>query len=191
MLSLNSLRARILILVSVPLVFQLVLLGAVAYLQNEAEDEARRAEISRKISDEVIELTRDIFAVKSNFGFPDSVHLEPSLGSQYQTLDESIKAHFAKLRELTKGDLELSRALNNVIASMYRTQGEFLNARRTYNRARRLSGMNVNDETVAAYKRLRDLSIELSTDVVKLGDAGKKIADASPEHQRKFREQVQ
>jgi uncharacterized protein YlxW (UPF0749 family) len=93
MLSLSSLRAKIFILISVPLALQLALVGVVASLQNQAEDEARRAEISRKISDEVVELTRDILSVRSNFGTADSVHLNPVLGTEYQTLAESIEAH--------------------------------------------------------------------------------------------------
>jgi hypothetical protein len=62
-----SLKSKILILISVPLIVQLAMLGTVAHLQNQAEDEAKRAEYSRKIADEVIALTRELVYGKNRF----------------------------------------------------------------------------------------------------------------------------
>ncbi|MBK9619079.1 MAG: hypothetical protein IPO31_07810 [Candidatus Obscuribacter sp.] len=132
MLSLSSLRAKIFILISVPLALQLALVGVVASLQNQAEDEARRAEISRKISDEVVELTRDILSVRSNFGTADSVHLNPVLGTEYQTLAESIEAHFKNLRSLTQSNLEISRALNRTITTVHEAEDQLTEARKAF-----------------------------------------------------------
>ena len=61
-----SLRFKILVLIFVPLILQLALLAVVANLQNQAEAEARRAEIARQIGDEVIAITRDMVALKTN-----------------------------------------------------------------------------------------------------------------------------
>lgn len=187
MLSHISLRTRIFTLISVPLMLQLGLFGAVAYLQNQAEDEARRAEISRKIADEVIELTKDILSIRSNFGVADSIHLNPELGSQYKTLSESVEAHFEKLRALTQSNIELSRALNRSIASVHTAQEQMIEARREYKKAKRGQADGMSDK----WLRLKDSSMTLSKEVLSLGEAGKAIADASPEKQRKFREQVQ
>lgn len=187
MLSNISLRTRIFTLISVPLMVQLALFGAVAYLQNQAEDEARRAEISRKLADEVIELTRDILSIRSNFGVSDSIHLNPELGTKYKTLTESVEAHFEKLRALTQSNLELSRALNRSITSVHTAQQQMIEARREYKQAKRGQADGMSDK----WLRLRDSSMTLSSEILSLGEAGKAIADASPEKQRKFREQVQ
>ncbi|MBP6348341.1 MAG: PAS domain-containing sensor histidine kinase [Candidatus Obscuribacter sp.] len=187
MLSLSSLRAKIFILISVPLALQLALVGVVASLQNQAEDEARRAEISRKISDEVVELTRDILSVRSNFGTADSVHLNPVLGTEYQTLAESIEAHFKNLRSLTQSNLEISRALNRTITTVHEAEDQLTEARKAFVRAKR----SESPSRLAEYKKLVEATTRLSKELFSLGNAGRDIAQASPEKQRKYREEVQ
>ncbi|MBS1990608.1 MAG: PAS domain-containing protein [Cyanobacteria bacterium SZAS LIN-3] len=187
MLSLSSLRTKIFILISVPLVLQLALIAAVAYLQNQAEEEARKAEVARRISDEVLELTRDILSVKSNFGTPDSVHLNPVMGSKYQTLTESIEAHFNQLRRLTRENPEQLRSLNRAINNMYEGERELTIARSEYRQAKRSGSANLTP----AWAKLNASTMALSRELLSLGDAGKALAQASPERQRKFREDVQ
>jgi hypothetical protein len=53
--------------------------ATVAHLQNLAEDEAKRAEYSRKVADEVIALTRELVTVRTDFGDEDSLKAESQL----------------------------------------------------------------------------------------------------------------
>ena len=101
----SRLGPKILLLVAIPLVLQLSLLAWVAHLQDEAEEEAQRALKSQQISDEVLDLIKDIYAVRTNFGYHDSVNLNPAIPSKYRTLPDSIEGHFRSLRELTPDSL--------------------------------------------------------------------------------------
>ncbi len=121
MLGSVTLRSKILILISVPLILELALLGTVAYLQNQAEDEAKRAEYSRRIADEVIDLTRDFVSVKVYFGEEDSLEPNPNLGLEYKKLADSIERHFENLKVLTRDKPELSKSLNSALDSLRQT----------------------------------------------------------------------
>ncbi len=187
MLGSPTLRSKILILISVPLILELALLGTVAHLQNQAEDEAKRAEYSRRIADEIIALTRDIVSVKAYFGEEDSMQPNPNLGLEYKKLAESIDRHFEKLRTLTEDKPELSKSLNKALDSLRQSQSLLKETRRRYRSALRHS----EADRVLIWVRLRNISIKLSNELLNLGDVGKAVADASPENQRRFREEVQ
>ncbi len=182
-----TLRSKILILISVPLILELGLLGTVAYLQNQAEDEAKRAEYSRRIADEVIDLTRDFVSVKVYFGEEDSLEPNPNLGLEYKKLADSIDRHFENLKVLTEDKPELSKSLNSALDSLRQTQQLLKETRRHY----RASLHHGAVDRLALWAKLRKVSIRLSNEMLNLGDAGKAVADASPENQRRFREQVQ
>ncbi|MBP9089566.1 PAS domain S-box protein [bacterium] len=182
-----SLRFKILVLIFVPLILQLALLAIVANLQNQAEDEARRAECSRQIADEVIDISHDLVLVRTNMHGEQSIPADPTLGRQYQTLAESIDRHFSNLRRLTVDKPALAQAVEKAIVSMRQSKNLMDEARAEF-RAGKLEGK------VGRYKyvvRFRNLTRELSDQLLGLGDAGKAEADASPEIQRKFREEVQ
>lgn len=184
---LKSLGTKILILISVPLVFQLSILAVVANLQDQAEAEARSADKARRFSDEVMDLIRDILALKSNFGEHDSIHLNPEMGSQYLTLKESIEGHFAALRELTKDNVDLSRRVNKTLSIVLTAQHQMAKARRAYRRAK-LAG---EEAPLDDYVKLRDTTMNFSQELLNLRDAGRNIAQASPEKQRILRTKIQ
>jgi len=187
MLQSLTLRSKILILISVPLILELALLGTVAHLQNQAEDEARRAEYSRQIADEVIALTRDIVSVKVNFGQEDTLSPNPNLGANYKKLAESIDQHFLKLKRLTEDKPALSHSLGKALDSLRQSENLLNETRRDYREAQRHGTV----DRAVTWLRLRDISLKLSNQLLNLGDIGKAAADASPDKQRHFREQVQ
>jgi len=110
------------VLVSFPLLLQLALLATVANLQNQAESEARRAEISRQIADEVIAITRDMVSLKTNLEDAPLIASEAAPTSQYQILNDDIERHFLKLRELTRDKPVLAQAVEKSFATMHRSR---------------------------------------------------------------------
>ncbi len=182
-----SLKSKILILISVPLIVQLAMLGTVAHLQNQAEDEAKRAEYSRKIADEVIALTRELVTVRTDFGDEDSLKANPNLNLAYQKMNENISKHILNIREMTKDQPDLSASMNTALYKLRQSEDLMTQIRHQYRAAKRADSV----DRMALWLKLRDVSRDLSNQVLSLGDAGKAVADASPEKQRQFRAQVQ
>ncbi len=182
-----SLKSKILILISVPLILQLALLGIVAHLQNQAEDEAKRAEYSRKVADEVIELTRDIISVRIEFGDEDSLVKNPDLGSEYKKLAANIDRHILNIKEMTRDQPALSSSMDAALYKLRQTETIMTQIRRKYRAAKREDSV----DRMALWLKLRSVSQDLTHQMLSLGDAGKAVADASPEKQRQFRAQVQ
>ncbi|CAN5202083.1 cell wall metabolism sensor histidine kinase WalK [soil metagenome] len=182
-----SLRSKILILIFVPLILQLALLSIVATLQNQAEDEAGRAEHFRQIADEVISITRDLVAQKANLEEEAIISSDTSSLALYNKLNDSINHHFFKLRQLAQSRPELAQRVESAYNSMHQSQQLVEEARLGY-LAGRFRG---RVERLVLIRRFRAVNIKLSTLLLDIGDVGKAEADASPEIQRKFREQVQ
>ncbi|MBP9093964.1 PAS domain S-box protein [bacterium] len=182
-----SLKSKILILISVPLIVQLAMLGTVAHLQNQAEDEAKRAEYSRKIADEVIALTRELVTVRTDFGDEDSLKANPNLNLAYQKMNENISKHILNIREMTKDQPDLSASMNTALYKLRQSEDLMTQIRHQYRAAKRADSV----DRMVLWLKLRDVSRDLSNQVLSLGDAGKAVADASPEKQRQFRAQVQ
>lgn len=179
----SRLSSKIILLAAAPVVLQLTLLASVAYLQDQAEKEAERAQISRQISDEVLDLIRDIYAVRTNFGVHDSMHLNPALGSKYTKLSESIEGHFNNLRNLTRGNAPMTAKLDELSETLRQSKDDFSAARRSYIRSQR----DEPQMMVERFRAMHDISMKISDDLVALGNMGKEIANASPEKQREFR----
>lgn len=182
-----SLKFKILILISVPLLIQLAMLGTVAHLQNQAEDEAKRAEYSRKIADEVIALTREIVSVRTDFGDEESLQRNPDLTSAYQKMHENISKHILNIKELTKDQPDLSSSMDSALFKLRETEKLMGQIRRQYRAAKREGSV----DRMVLWLKLRNVSRDLTNQMLSLGDAGKAVADASPEKQRHFRTQVQ
>ncbi len=187
MLSTASIKSKILILISVPLFIQLVMLSTVAHLQNLAEDEAKRAEYSRRIADEVIALTRDIITVRTEFGDEESLKKTPNLGSDYKQLAANIDRHILNIKEITKDQPTLSDSMDSALYRLRQTENLMTQIRRNYRAAKREDSV----DRMELWLKLRNVSRDLSTQMLNLSDAGKAVADASPDKQRDFRAQVQ
>jgi PAS domain S-box-containing protein len=182
-----SLKSKILILISVPLLVQLAMLASVAHLQNLAEDEAKRAEYSRKVADEVIAITRELVTVRTEYGDEDSLRKNPHLGLAYKKMAENIDKHILNLKEMTKDRPDLSDAMNTALFKVRQAEDLMNQIRTQYRIAKREDRV----DRMVLWLKLSRASRELSEQVLSLGDAGKAVADASPEKQRHFRAQVQ
>lgn len=180
----SRLSSKIVLLAALPLVVQLSLLGFVAHLQDEAEAEAERAQKCRQISDEVLELIRDVYAVRTHLGVPDTI--DPSIGSKYIKVSESIDGHFNSLRNLTKGNAQMTAKLNELIVVLKSERKNFLKARRSF------MSRPKDDPQLAIdrFKAMNEISRKLSDDLVALGDMGRQMADESPEKQRAYRAEM-
>jgi len=182
-----SLRFKILVLIFVPLILQLALLAVVAGLQNQAEAEARRAEHARKIADEVIAITRDLVALKTDLERETIVSSEIEASRLYQSLTKSIDNHFLRLRELTRNKPEMAKSLESAFLCMQQSE-KMVNEARIGYQAGQYRG---RVDRLMLIRRFRTLNLALSDHLLDVGEAGRAEADASPEIQRKFREEVQ
>src|SRR5262245_10367287 len=99
----SSLSIKVLILVAIPLVFQLGFLGWMVYLQREAEQEVVRATNSKRISDAVNQLSSDCYEVISSFTGEQSVSFMPNSADQAERFTR-LSQDFDLLDTVTKTD---------------------------------------------------------------------------------------
>ncbi|HEY9787549.1 MAG TPA: ATP-binding protein [Candidatus Obscuribacterales bacterium] len=98
-----SLFHKGLILVSVPLLFELAFVGILADLYNRAEAEASRADNARKISDVVNNLVRDLYDLMTTVKAHDFVKDE-AVRARREVLVSQCKGEFRELKSLVAND---------------------------------------------------------------------------------------
>lgn len=182
-----SLSAQILILVTLPLIFQLGSLISLASLQGEAEQELGRASKAAKISDEINKLNKEVYdyltthQARQKDASPDIEAVD--------SLDERLQDHFGKLAELTSDSPEMSAIVRRsqnagmaAIASLRRIKASY----------DRDNGEPANFERKPMWKQLqRECRGVINEDILNLRRNQKQAADASTELQAKLRKQMQ
>jgi PAS domain S-box-containing protein len=98
-----SLSRKGLILVAVPLICQIVFVGSLIYLQDQAEREAVRVEHSKKITDATNELIKDIFDVISATK-GENLQRAGFESQKYKDAIVDINGQLRRLKELVKND---------------------------------------------------------------------------------------
>lgn len=182
-----SLSAQILILVTLPLIFQLASLVLLASLQGEAEQELGRANRAAKISDEINKLNKEVYdyltthQARQKDASPDIEAVD--------SLDERLRDHFGKLAELTRDNPEMSGIVRRsqnagmaAIASLRRIKASY----------DRDNGESANLERKPMWKQLqKECRGVINEDILNLRRNQKEFADASTELQAKLRKQMQ
>ena len=101
---------------SVLLIFELLLLGAFAYLLNRSEIEAARAERSKSIVIESQILTKCFYDSAMALGFYGFTRSHP-FQTRYQTMVAAVPEHIAKLQELASSDSQDRQDMTKVTAA--------------------------------------------------------------------------
>ncbi len=172
-----------LILVSVPLFFELVFVGTLTYLLNQAEAEIRREQHARAITDRTNLLIHDVYYVKRSakgFVFSD--------GHEYADEIKRLPQEARDIKELVKDNPEQVAVMEHVEKTLLKLSDVLYTIRDTV-----LSGHSLQvREMVGQYKEdLKGLEHELENELLSLVDQQAEIARQSPQVQARFRSMVQ
>ncbi|MBK9142413.1 MAG: PAS domain S-box protein [Candidatus Melainabacteria bacterium] len=185
------LTAQVFVLVTIPLVFQLVSLFAIARLQSDAEEELRRATIAKKIADEVNQLSNETLDAMTSYGAEQGDFVMPGRGVIYD-LHESFSRHYKKLEKLTENDPE-SRKI--VIEAEKAGEAAFKTLKEldySIHHRHHRTEIDGKESRKPLWKNLRKYGKDLlSHDLIDLAKSKERYAETSPEVQAQLRQRVQ
>jgi len=180
-----NLSQKGLILVSIPLIFELVFVATLAILEAETEREAKRAFHSAKISDGTNKLVRDLFEIAAV--------------TRGELLNRLTGKNFAAAVHQVRGDLhDLQEAVKDNPEQREIVQRTADAAEEAYGQIERLRSMYESGDTFQALDQLQSSKSTLrsclkrcvSEDLVLMGQKEKEIQERSPEIQARFRQQI-
>lgn len=185
------LTAQVFILVTIPLVFQLISLFAIARLQSDAEEELRRATIAKKIADEVNQLSNETLDAMTSYGAEQGDFIMPGRGVIYD-LHESFSRHYKKLEKLTENDPESRK----IVIEAEEAGGEAFKTLKeldySIHHRRHRTEIDGKESRKPLWKNLRKYGKELlSHDLIDLAKSKERYAETSPEVQAQLRQRVQ
>lgn len=185
------LTAQVFVLVTIPLVFQLISLFAIARLQSDAEEELRRATIAKKIADEVNQLSNETLDAMTSYGAEQGDFVMPGRGVIYD-LHESFSRHYKKLEKLTENDPE-SRKI--VIEAEKAGEAAFKTLKEldySIHHRHHRTEIDGKESRKPLWKNLRKYGKDLlSHDLIDLAKSKERYAETSPEVQAQLRQRVQ
>lgn len=120
-----SLAAKSLILVSIPLCFEIGFVVVLTNFQKEAEAEAARAREARVISDEITNLSGDFYAAANSLGAGTMKKwvAKGFLDKSYKAIFVKLRAQYAKLEKLSQNKPELRSAVRQSISTLDEIEG--------------------------------------------------------------------
>lgn len=182
------LTAQVFVLVTIPLVFQLISLFAIACLQSDAEEELRRATIAKKIADEVNQLSNETLDAMTSYGAEQGDFIMPGKGVIYD-LHESFSRHYKKLEKLTENDPESRK----IVIEAEKAGGEaFKTLKELDYSIHHRTEIDGKESRKPLWKNLRKYGKELlSHDLIDLAKSKERYAETSPEVQAQLRQRVQ
>ena len=111
------------ILFSIPLLFELILVGALITLQAHAEQEAKEAEHYRQVSDEINGFFRDIYEVMFSGEFTDEA-FDPPVSKEVKSSFDDLRGHIARLKELVKNKRSELEMVEDADAAQFKMERE-------------------------------------------------------------------
>ncbi|MCA9804172.1 MAG: PAS domain S-box protein [Cyanobacteria bacterium HKST-UBA02] len=181
------LTAQVFVLVTIPLVFQLISLFAIACLQSDAEEELRRATIAKKIADEVNQLSNETLDAMTSYGSEKGDFVMPGKGVIYD-LHESFLKHYKKLEKLTQNDPESRK----VVLEAEKAGEEAFNTLQEIDYSIHREEIVGKESRKPLWKNLRKYGKDLlSHDLIDLAKSKERYAETSPEVQAQLRQRVQ
>lgn len=182
-----SLTAKVLLFVSLPLLIQLGLLGALAHLQKQAEDALKSAVHSKAISDTIHEITADIFAVIKRYNSNEALENTPLDDDIGRAIIGKVWRDYEVLKNLTKDEPEL---LSTVISSERMTR-ESLEIFKQLKEALLKLDPGITREKIVLSRRMRQGRTEkVMKRLFIIADEQKRIFDNAPEEQAVFRQRA-
>jgi PAS domain S-box-containing protein len=182
-----SLTAKVLLFVSLPLLIQLGLLGALAHLQKQAEDALKASVRSKAISDTIHEITADIFAVIKRYNSNEALENIPLDDEIGRAIIGKVWRDYEELKDLTKDEPEL---LSTVISSERMTR-ESLEIFKQLKAALLKLEPGITREKIVLSRRMRQGRTEkVMKRLFIIADEQKRIFDNAPEEQAVFRQRA-
>jgi PAS domain S-box-containing protein len=183
-----SLTTKVLLFVSVPLLIQLGLLGALAYLQKQAEDALQAAVHSKAISDKIQEITFDIFEFAKRYKTTDALENTPLDDDIGKMLSNNVWRDYGDLKELTKNQPTI---LSTVIASERTTREAFEVYRQIKEIWNGSSPINLRQKILLARKMRAGRMDKIINQLIVIANQEKKRFDEAPAEQAVFRKKAQ
>jgi PAS domain S-box-containing protein len=180
-----SLSQKGIALVSIPLLFELVFLGALAYLQTMAEQETTRALRAAAVSDATNQLVRDFF----NLAAVSRGELVNTFGSgNYEKQADKLRNDIATLRLAVKDNPDQTKIVDRTGQAAQDAYEEIEKLRKYYVAGETYKAL---DEMNAAKPRVRNyIKTALSSDLIFMAEKEKAVLQKSTESQAKFRQQI-
>ncbi len=183
-----SLTTNVLILVTLPLLIQLVLLASLASLQSQAEQALRVSTHSKKISDAINRITGDVFDLLTTYGNETSLEMISLDDESVQKTIKKVRHDYDNLKQLTSGKQEITKA---VVDSEIATEKAFT-VLKDLKRSFLQTGGEGRDARKPVWKNLREvLKGILFQELLSIGDEQKRLSDKAPEEQAVYRERAQ
>jgi len=183
-----SLSSQVLILLTVPLVFQLGLLTTLANLQKEAEMESEKALHAQRVSEAINALSKDIYESITGFAESTQDNLETDTPKNYREMSKRLQSDFKIVAELTKDNPRQSEVVRRSKAAGENAMTQVIGAQMFL----RSGGELVRDERKKFWKKLREyIKVIMSEELLDIGRSEAEIYNRNPELQAAYRQRVQ
>jgi two-component system phosphate regulon sensor histidine kinase PhoR len=162
-----------LLLVSIPVCFEIGMFSALIYLQEQVEHEARRLDHKRQVNESVNTIIRDV----AKIGLQKKRYIQGTASAErIRKYIENLLKEFTKLEQLTKDDPELLRSVLLSKKAVLDARDEFRNVRIELQKVR--SPEEFTAVLVASRKRLdAALASALNAGVLDLANKTEQGAD--------------
>ena len=177
-----------LILLTVPLIFQLGLLTTLASLQKEAEAQGEKALHAQRVSEAINAVSKDIYQVISSFADAKQESPENDSGEKYLALSVRIRTDFRDAAELTRHDPHQAEIVGRARAAGENAMAQVLSAQDFVKNG----GEMVHEERKKFWRKLREyVKVVISNDLIDIGRTEAAIYNRNPELQAAYRQKVQ
>ena len=182
-----TLSQKGLILVCVPLIFQILLVAAIAGLHSQAEHDAIRAEHSKKISAVTNEIVRNLFDITVITRGDDLTRASITSSGYHKAMNE-IKKKLDDLRELVIDNAADTKVVDQSEAAAVKAIAIMSSCEAAYDSGNTMELVEVLRRT---RKELRQcIKGIISTDLLQVAQQNREIEASSIERQSKFRETI-
>jgi PAS domain S-box-containing protein len=183
-----SLSAQVLILLTVPLVFQLGLLASLASLQKEAELQSEKALHAQRVSEAINALSKGLYEILTSFAETRQEGPDFDSAEKLVSMAQRVRKDFTLVADLTKDNPRQAEivgrartASENALTQLASAQ-DFINS----------GGELVRDERKKFWKKMREyMRVIISKEVMDIGRSEAEIVTRNPELQAAYRERVQ
>jgi PAS domain S-box-containing protein len=183
-----SLSAQVLILLTVPLVFQLGLLGSLASLQKEADLQSEKALHAQQVSEAINALSKSLYDIITSFADTRQEGADFEGAEKLIKLAKSVRRSFTVLSDLTKDNPHQSEIINRARAASENAMTQVVGAQNFVNNG----GEIVRDERKKFWRKMREyIRVIISQDLLDIGRAEAEIVTRNPELQAAYREKLQ
>ncbi|MBS2011199.1 MAG: PAS domain S-box protein [Cyanobacteria bacterium SZAS TMP-1] len=173
---------------TVPLVFQLGLLGWLATLQREAELQGEKALHAQRVSEAINFLSKDIYTVITSFADFKSIDPDDDTGAKFLAMADKVRADYKVVAELTRDNPQQAAVVDRARAAGETAMTQVLNAQNFI----RNGGELVRDERKKFWHKMREyIRVIMSNELLAIGRSEAEIVNHNPELQANYRKQTQ